>query len=74
MYKSLFAGYVDLNLIDKILSLESLIEHSIVESFSVDGKTCITSRVYPTLTNYGDAHLFCFNNSTKTVKIETLDA
>ncbi|KAG5585587.1 hypothetical protein H5410_046021 [Solanum commersonii] len=65
--KSLFAGYVDLNLIDKILSLESL-------SFSVDGKTCITSRVYPALTNYGNAHLFCFNNSTKIVKIETLDA
>uniref|UniRef100_M1DRN9 Cell-wall invertase n=2 Tax=Solanum tuberosum TaxID=4113 RepID=M1DRN9_SOLTU len=74
MYKPSFAGYVDTNLTDKRLSLRSLIDHSVVESFSEGGKTCITSRVYPTLAIYGDTHLFAFNNGTETVKIEALNA
>ncbi|KAH0720311.1 hypothetical protein KY285_005116 [Solanum tuberosum] len=73
MYKPSFAGYVDINLTDERLSLLSLTDHSIVESFGDGGKTCITSRVYPALATYGDTHLFAFNNGTKTIKIETLD-
>ncbi|KAK4377589.1 hypothetical protein RND71_003885 [Anisodus tanguticus] len=74
MYKPSFGGYVDVDLTDKKLSLRSLIDHSVVESFGADGKTCITSRVYPTLAIYHEAHLFAFNNGTETISIETLDA
>jgi len=46
----------------------------VVESFGAGGKTCITSRVYPTLALLGNARLFAFNNGTQTITIETLDA
>ncbi|PHT36501.1 Beta-fructofuranosidase, insoluble isoenzyme CWINV2 [Capsicum baccatum] len=74
MYKPSFAGYVDVDLTNKTLSLRSLIDHSVVESFGAGGKTVITSRVYPALSIYNDTHLFAFNNGTETVRIETLDA
>ncbi|PHU05648.1 Beta-fructofuranosidase, insoluble isoenzyme CWINV2 [Capsicum chinense] len=74
MYKPSFAGYVDVELTNKTLSLRSLIDHSVVESFGAGGKTCITSRVYPTLAIYDNAHLFVFNNGTEAIKIETLNA
>ena len=38
-------------------------DHSIVESFAQGGRTCITSRVYPTKAINGDAQLFLFNNA-----------
>ncbi|KAK4345798.1 hypothetical protein RND71_035974 [Anisodus tanguticus] len=50
------------------------IDHSVVESFGDGGKTCITSRVYPTLATYDNAHLFAFNNGTEAIKIKTLKA
>jgi beta-fructofuranosidase len=45
-----------------------------VESFGAGGKTCITSRIYPTLAVLNDAHLYAFNNGTESVTIETLNA
>lgn len=101
MYKPSFAGYVDVDLADKKLSLRSLvsshlnslliylfhtnfacfnnliifqIDHSVVESFGAGGKTCITSRVYPTLAIFDKAHLFAFNNGAERITIETLNA
>ncbi|MCD7468252.1 Invertase [Datura stramonium] len=74
MYKPSFAGFVDVDLSDKKLSLRSLIDHSVVESFGAGGKVCILSRVYPTLAIYDDAHLFVFNNGTEPITVETLDA
>ncbi|XP_009804784.1 beta-fructofuranosidase, insoluble isoenzyme 1-like [Nicotiana sylvestris] len=74
MYKPSFAGYVDVDLADKKLSLRSLIDNSVVESFGAGGKTCITSRVYPTLAITNKAHLFAFNNGTESITIKTLDA
>nr|GMD39602.1 beta-fructofuranosidase, insoluble isoenzyme 1-like [Ipomoea batatas] len=75
MYKPSFAGFVDVDLtVEKKLSLRSLIDHSVVESFGAGGKTCITSRVYPTLAIYDNAHLFAFNNGTEAITIETLNA
>ncbi|XP_077253848.1 beta-fructofuranosidase, soluble isoenzyme I-like [Tasmannia lanceolata] len=41
-----------------------LVDHSIVESFAQGGRTCITSRVYPTKAIYGGARIFLFNNAT----------
>ncbi|XP_022889250.1 beta-fructofuranosidase, insoluble isoenzyme 1-like [Olea europaea var. sylvestris] len=73
-YRPSFAGFVDVDLSHKKLSLRSLIDHSVVESFGARGKTCITSRVYPTLAIYDNTHLYAFNNGTETIKIETLKA
>ncbi|KAL8138245.1 hypothetical protein V2J09_004246 [Rumex salicifolius] len=74
MYKPSFAGFVHVDLTDRKLSLRSLIDHSVVESFGAKGKTCITSRVYPTKAVFGGAHLYVFNNGTSPVTVETLDA
>nr|KAJ0203146.1 hypothetical protein LSAT_V11C500289310 [Lactuca sativa] len=73
-YKPSFGGFVDVDLADKRLSLRSLIDHSVVESFGEGGKTVITSRVYPKLAVAGDAHLHVFNNGTETIVVEKLHA
>ncbi|KAL0426558.1 UNVERIFIED_CONTAM: Beta-fructofuranosidase, insoluble isoenzyme 1 [Sesamum latifolium] len=73
-YRPSFAGFVDVDLTEKKLSLRSLIDNSVVESFGARGKTCISSRVYPTLAVYNNAHLYAFNNGTQTVKIDSLNA
>ncbi|XVF55757.1 hypothetical protein PTKIN_Ptkin06aG0062600 [Pterospermum kingtungense] len=67
LYRPSFAGFVDVDLADKKLSLRSLIDNSVVESFGAKGKTCITSRVYPKSAVFDDAHLFVFNNGTETI-------
>lgn len=41
------------------------VDHSIIEAFAQGGRTCITSRVYPTKAIYGAARLFLFNNATE---------
>ncbi|KAJ4971450.1 hypothetical protein NE237_004549 [Protea cynaroides] len=74
LYKPSYGGFVDVDLTNGILSLRSLIDHSVVESFGARGKTCITSRAYPTLATGKDAHLFAFNNGTEAVKILKLRA
>nr|KAJ0202643.1 hypothetical protein LSAT_V11C500289290 [Lactuca sativa] len=73
-YRPSFGGFVDLDLADNKISLRSLIDHSVVESFAAGGKTVITSRVYPTLAINENAHLHVFNNGTEIVTIERLDA
>lgn len=50
------------------------IDNSVVESFGEQGKTCITSRVYPARAIGNGAHLFAFNNGTEPIVIETLNA
>ncbi|XP_050228908.1 acid beta-fructofuranosidase-like [Mercurialis annua] len=46
-------------------SLRILVDHSIIESFAQGGRTCITSRVYPTRAINGAAKLLLFNNATE---------
>ncbi|KAK4486401.1 hypothetical protein RD792_009075 [Penstemon davidsonii] len=46
------------------LSMRILVDHSIVESFAQGGRTCITSRIYPTKAIHQDAKMFLFNNAT----------
>ncbi|KAI3928354.1 hypothetical protein MKW98_023955 [Papaver atlanticum] len=53
---------------DNMLSLRSLIDHSIVESYGVDGKAVISARVYPKLAIDNEARLYVFNNGTEDVK------
>ncbi|KAM2568157.1 hypothetical protein TB2_008437 [Malus domestica] len=75
LYRPSFAGFVDVDLShSKKLSLRSLIDHSVVESYGAGGKTCITSRVYPTLAVNNGAHLYVFNNGTQPVTAESLNA
>ncbi|XP_071689872.1 beta-fructofuranosidase, insoluble isoenzyme 3-like [Rutidosis leptorrhynchoides] len=69
-----FGGFVDVDLAEKKLSLRTLIDHSVIESFGEGGKTVITSRVYPELAVGGDAHLHVFNNGTETITVERLKA
>ncbi|GAB2235891.1 hypothetical protein Droror1_Dr00026336 [Drosera rotundifolia] len=73
-YKPSFAGFVDVDLHNKKLSLRTLIDHSVVESFGEGGKTVITTRVYPTKAMHEDAHLFVFNNGTEQITIRRLKA
>ncbi|XP_051148839.1 beta-fructofuranosidase, insoluble isoenzyme 1-like [Andrographis paniculata] len=73
-YRPSFAGFIDADLSKKKLSLRSLIDNSVVESFGEGGKTCISSRVYPTLAVYENAHLYVFNNGSENVQIDTLRA
>lgn len=50
------------------------IDHSIVESFGAEGKSCITARVYPTLAINNGAKMYVFNYGTEDVKITKLSA
>ncbi|KAJ6756075.1 BETA-FRUCTOFURANOSIDASE INSOLUBLE ISOENZYME CWINV4 [Salix purpurea] len=74
LYKPSFAGFVDVDLTDKKLSLRSLIDHSVVESFGAGGRIAITSRVYPTTAVFEKARLFVFNNGSETITVESLNA
>ncbi|KAK7284845.1 hypothetical protein RJT34_19598 [Clitoria ternatea] len=75
LYKPSFAGFVDVDLAtNKKLSLRSLIDHSVVESFGEGGKTNILSRVYPQLAVMGNANLLVFNNGTEPITVENLKA
>nr|AEB66648.2 vacuole invertase [Rumex dentatus] len=49
---------------DENYSMRLLVDHSVVEAFGQGGRTCITSRVYPTEAIDGNARLFVFNNAT----------
>ncbi|EMS61371.1 Acid beta-fructofuranosidase [Triticum urartu] len=46
------------------LSLRVLVDHSIVESFAMGGRSTATSRVYPTEAIYAAAGVYLFNNAT----------
>ncbi|EPS65342.1 cell-wall invertase [Genlisea aurea] len=71
-YRPSFGGFVDVDLREKRVSLRSLIDHSVVESFGGGGKTVITSRVYPTMAVGNRARLFVFNNGTEPVRVDRL--
>ncbi|KAJ7944773.1 Acid beta-fructofuranosidase [Quillaja saponaria] len=62
--KQIFGSYVPV-LKDEKLSVRVLVDHSVLESFVQGGRTCITTRVYPTKAIYGAARLFLFNNATE---------
>ncbi|CAL1376541.1 unnamed protein product [Linum trigynum] len=72
--KTTYGTFLDIDPTKEILSLRTLIDHSIVESFGGFGKSCITSRVYPTLAIDGAAHLYAFNNGAQHVRIARLTA
>ncbi|KAK4846231.1 hypothetical protein QYF36_014664 [Acer negundo] len=69
-----YGAFVDLDPAREKLSLRSLIDRSIVESFGGGGKVVISSRVYPTLAIDNQIKLFVFNNGTSNVKITSLNS
>ncbi|KAL5757510.1 hypothetical protein ACOSP7_020121 [Xanthoceras sorbifolium] len=68
-----YGVFVDLDPAHEQLSVKSLIDRSIVESFGGGGKAVITSRVYPTQAIDNQIKLFVFNNGTSRVKIAHLN-
>ncbi|KAF7062488.1 hypothetical protein CFC21_069082 [Triticum aestivum] len=74
LYKPTFAGFVDTDISSGKISLRSLIDRSVVESFGAGGKTCILSRVYPSMAIGTDAHLYVFNNGDTDIKVSKLTA
>ncbi|KAF5177096.1 Acid beta-fructofuranosidase, partial [Thalictrum thalictroides] len=61
--KDIYGGIVPV-LDNEKLSVRILVDHSIVEAFAQGGRTCITSRVYPTEAIAGATRVFLFNNAT----------
>ncbi|TVU01751.1 hypothetical protein EJB05_52745, partial [Eragrostis curvula] len=74
LYQPTFAGFVDTDISNGKISLRSLIDRSVVESFGAGGRTCILSRVYPSLAIGKNARLFVFNNGKADVKVSRLTA
>ncbi|CAO2039078.1 unnamed protein product [Urochloa humidicola] len=74
LYKPTFAGFVDTDISSGKISLRSLIDQSVVESFGAGGKTCILLRVYPSIAIGKAAHLYVFNNGEADVKVSHLTA
>ncbi|CAA2933800.1 beta-fructofuranosidase, insoluble isoenzyme CWINV1-like [Olea europaea subsp. europaea] len=71
--KKIFGAFLDVDPTQKI-SLRTLIDHSMVESFGGEGKACITARVYPELAIDNKSHLYAFNYGTESVRISSLRA
>ncbi|XP_068478811.1 beta-fructofuranosidase, cell wall isozyme-like isoform X2 [Phaseolus vulgaris] len=69
-----YGAFVDVEPLHEKLSLRTLIDHSVVESFGGEGRACITARVYPTLAINDKAQLYAFNNGTSDVNITRLSA
>ncbi|XP_027356926.1 fructan 6-exohydrolase [Abrus precatorius] len=72
--KTTYGTFFDVDPNLRRISLRSLIDHSIIESFGEGGRVCITSRVYPLMATGQEAHLYVFNNGTKSVLISKLNA
>ncbi|CDO97904.1 unnamed protein product [Coffea canephora] len=72
--KTTYGAFLDVDPLHEELSLRSLIDHSIVESFGGKGKACITSRVYPTKALGNEARLYVFNYGKANVAISSMNA
>ncbi|XP_060962696.1 beta-fructofuranosidase, insoluble isoenzyme CWINV3 isoform X1 [Cannabis sativa] len=72
--KTTYGTFLDLDPLQEKITLRTLIDHSIVESFGGEGRSVITARVYPKLAIDKGSHLYAFNYGTKSVKILKLNA
>jgi beta-fructofuranosidase len=70
--KTTYGSYVRVHKIDDVLTLRILVDHSIVESFAQDGRTVITSRVYPEFAINDSARTFLFNNGSQSVTVKSV--
>ncbi|XBJ06031.1 hypothetical protein VPH35_024708 [Triticum aestivum] len=76
VYKLAYGGFVDMDMEEQgsTISLRTLVDYSVVESFGGGGRTCMTARVYPEHAEKSNSHVFVFNNGTGGVKVTRLDA
>ncbi|KAM0885696.1 hypothetical protein ACQ4PT_030159 [Festuca glaucescens] len=75
VYKPPYGGFVDIDIEkERSISLRTLVDHSVVESYGGGGRTVITARVYPEHAQTSNSRLFMFNNGTGAVKVSKLDA
>ncbi|KAK7351277.1 hypothetical protein VNO77_10598 [Canavalia gladiata] len=72
--KTTYGTFFDVDANLRRISLRSLIDHSIIESFGEGGRVCITSRVYPSIAIGEETRLYVFNNGTESVLISKLNA
>lgn len=72
--KASYGAFLNVDPTHEKLSLRTLIDHSIVESFGGQGKVTITARVYPTIAVDDEAHLYAFNYGLQDVGISSLSA
>ncbi|KAI3756047.1 hypothetical protein L1987_55860 [Smallanthus sonchifolius] len=72
--KSIYGAFLAIDPRYEKISLRTLIDHSIIESFGGEGLACITARVYPELAIEEQAHLYAFNNGTQSLSISSLNA
>ncbi|KAK9077704.1 hypothetical protein SSX86_006041 [Deinandra increscens subsp. villosa] len=70
--KSIYGAFLALDPRNEKISLRTLIDHSIVESFGGGGLVCITARVYPEMAVEENAHLYAFNNGSQSLSISSL--
>ncbi|KAL1562248.1 beta-fructofuranosidase, insoluble isoenzyme CWINV1-like [Salvia divinorum] len=70
---AIYGSFLDVDPNEEI-SLKTLIDHSIIESFGGKGKSCITARAYPTLAIFENSHVYVFNNGAKSVGVSSLSA
>ncbi|KAL5730560.1 beta-fructofuranosidase [Ranunculus cassubicifolius] len=72
--KKVYGGIVPV-LDGEKFTMRILADHSAIETFAQNGRTCVSSRVYPTKAIHGAARLFLFNNATETgVTVTSLKA
>ncbi|KAL6644294.1 hypothetical protein ACP70R_015902 [Stipagrostis hirtigluma subsp. patula] len=75
VYKPPYGGFVEMDIEEhKTISLRTLIDHSVIESFGDGGRTCITARVYPEHAATSKSHMYVFNNGSGVVKVSKLEA
>ncbi|XP_010536191.1 PREDICTED: beta-fructofuranosidase, insoluble isoenzyme CWINV6-like [Tarenaya hassleriana] len=72
--KATFGTFLDIDPRYENISLRCLIDRSVIESYGGGGRSVITSRVYPKLAIGEEAHLYVFNNGTKSVVPSSLEA
>ncbi|XP_057775933.1 beta-fructofuranosidase, insoluble isoenzyme CWINV1-like isoform X2 [Salvia miltiorrhiza] len=70
---AIYGSFLDIDP-NKEISLRTLIDHSIIESFGGKGKACITARAYPTLAVFENSHIYVFNNGAKSIGVSSLSA
>ncbi|XP_044970694.1 beta-fructofuranosidase, insoluble isoenzyme 7-like isoform X1 [Hordeum vulgare subsp. vulgare] len=70
-----YGAFLDVDLEkDKTLSLRTLIDHTIVESFADGGRTCMTARMYPEHATTSSSRLYAFNYGVGALKVSKLEA
>ncbi|KAL3682058.1 hypothetical protein R1sor_000080 [Riccia sorocarpa] len=64
---TVYGTYVRVLESEKYLTLRTIVDHSVVETFAQGGRTVVTSRVYPTLAVNDGAYFYLFNNGVGAV-------